>query len=81
MIYLLYYISNKDLLVECYKEQNVTVTGAANASLLKQKTVKHFAHCHVFAQSPPGRPPVIISGQPFTSLQICVKMFHCCVIW
>ena len=52
-----YYISNKVLLEERDKQENVAVTGAAIASCLKQKTVKHSSQCHVLAQSPPGRRP------------------------
>jgi hypothetical protein len=58
-----YYISNKVLLAECDKEENVEVTVAGSNSgccyfLLKKKIVKRFAQCHVFAQSPPGRRPI-----------------------
>jgi len=36
-------------------EENVAVNGAAITSCLKKKTVKRFVHCHIFAQSLPGR--------------------------
>ena len=35
------------------------VTGATTISCLKKKTVQHYVQRHVFAQSPPGRRPLL----------------------
>ena len=53
-----YYVCNKGLLEECDREENVKAVGAATASCLKRRFVKHFVQCHVFAQSLPGRCPI-----------------------
>jgi len=45
-------ISNKGLLKDCDKEENVAVTGAATASFFQKKTVERSVQCHVFAQLP-----------------------------
>ena len=50
-----YCISNKGLLEECDKDENVAVTGCYHCCLLQKQTVKRSFHCHVFVQSPPGR--------------------------
>ena len=42
-----YCISIKGLFKECYKEENVEVTGATNT--YSKTAVKHFVQCHVFA--------------------------------
>jgi hypothetical protein len=55
IIIILYYISNKGLLEECDKEENVEINGGCYYFLFEKKTVKRFVQCHVFAQSPPGR--------------------------
>ena len=54
-----YYISNKNLFVECDKEENVEVTEAAAAatSCFEKKFVRGFVQCRVFAQSSAGRRP------------------------
>ena len=51
------YMSSKDLLEECNREENVVATGVATMSCLKKKTVKRSVQYHVFVQSPPGRRP------------------------
>ena len=48
--------SNKGLLEECDKEENVAVTRAATVSCYK-KRLKRFVQCHIFVQSPPARRP------------------------
>jgi len=50
----MYYISNKGLLDERYKEANIAVTAGCYCFVFKRKTVKLSAQCHVFAQSPPN---------------------------
>ena len=56
----MYYISNKDLLEECDKEENLTVTGGRGGCycfLFENKTVKRSVQRHVLVQSPPDRRP------------------------
>jgi hypothetical protein len=47
-----YYISNKGLLKECDKEENVAVTGDCYYFLFETKIVKRSVQCHALLQPP-----------------------------
>jgi hypothetical protein len=57
-------------------EENLKVTGAATTSCYENQTVKRFVQCHVFAQSQPGRHPIIKTQAILHSAYSCVRKFH-----
>jgi len=80
---LLYYTSNKGLLEQCDKEENVAGTWAATYFLFVKKTVKRSAQCHVLARSLPGRRhnDILYIQWTLYTVPICVKAFHCSAVW
>jgi hypothetical protein len=75
-----YYISKKCLLEECDKEENVAVTWAATVSCWKVICKKFCSMSRIRPVTATLAPKWYIQSTLRTA-PICVKMFHCCVVW
>ena len=73
-----YFISNGVLLEECYKEDNVEVNLGCYYFLCENKIIKRSAQSHSHHQT---RISVINIQSTLRTAPICVKIFHCSVIW
>jgi len=73
-------ISNKGLLEECDKEQNLAVNGAATASFLERR-FQNVLPSVTYSPSHRQAGSLTINIQStFCTAPICVQMFHCGVI-
>jgi hypothetical protein len=77
----MYYISNKGLHENCDKEENLAVTGAVTAfcmEIILKNVLSNVTYSPNYGQ---GGAPMINIQSTLCTAPICVKMFHCSVIW